>query len=615
MKSVGKIGLFIISLFILFNCSLTLANASHKTLIENFDDGNDDGWIVTRNPCFYNGQPAQWQVINGKLNIKINSFGCVTEIIPNDALWNNLGNDYSVEFDETIISGTDHNFAFRYNNPNQWIDIHIVNPNTIGLQRLPIGGSPTNTEIHTDVTNGQTIHFRIDVKGENVKVYKNHELNPILDYNPNDTSSTSGRIALQASSGSTSETVETYFDNIVVTSIDDIQLTPTPTPLNVPLFKQTDPKWNLQTYDGAKKWSAADPTINTWGCALTSAAMVLKFYGYNKIDKKTGLDPGTLNKWLNAQSDGYVGNGLLNWLAISRFSKSKLGLNNLTGFDALEYHRAGVDINQLTTDITQGRPDILEEPGHFVVAKGITNTSFAINDPYYDRTDLVGAYNNTFLSLGRYTPSFTDLSYIMLVTDPSLSFVVKDKNGNVLGTSFIQQPIVDPADSSKNSGPAKKITYIEKPSTGNYQIVITGINNSVYNLDTYLYDINGEVNKDTISGIFKNGTDTITIAYDKNNLGKSKRYKISTFQSIIDDITILETSKDIKKIKMKNDLILLIQKAEELTKAKKIKNDELKQKFNNFIEDIKHQKGKEITETAYQVLIYDISYLKSLYFG
>ncbi|MCL4417932.1 MAG: C39 family peptidase, partial [Actinobacteria bacterium] len=190
--------------------------------------------------------------------------------------------------------------------------------------------------------------------------------------------------------------------------------------LDVPNLKQTDEPWQGNIYDSADKWNPANSTINRWGCALTSAAMILRYHGINLLPGGTILDPGSLNTWLNNQEDGYVGDGYINWLAVSRLSRLARDTNNITDFEALEYQRiSGRHDTDLTNDLNNSRPDILQEPGHFIVAKGIGEGTFYINDPYYNRTDL-NSYDNNYLSLGRYIPSNTNLSYIMLATNPEI---------------------------------------------------------------------------------------------------------------------------------------------------------------------------------------------------
>lgn len=210
------------------------------------------------------------------------------------------------------------------------------------------------------------------------------------------------------------------------------------TDLNVSLFKQTDGAWGGGEYDSASLWNARDPRIHSWGCAMTSAAMVFTYHGIKKLPDGSALNPGTLNAWLKSQPDGYVGAGATNWLALQRLSKQAKAINTITTFDALQYKRSGFDKNQLTADIKNNIPGILQVPGHFIVAKGITDDSFSINDPFYNRQTLKDGYANSFISLGRYVPSFTDLSYIMISTDSESDIKVYDRNGNELVSNFLK---------------------------------------------------------------------------------------------------------------------------------------------------------------------------------
>jgi hypothetical protein len=67
--------------------------------------------------------------------------------------------------------------------------------------------------------------------------------------------------------------------------------------------------------------------------------MVFKYNGVKKLPNGKELNPDTLNNWLITQKDGYIGNGMVNWLALSRLSKQAISINNITEFDALEYNR------------------------------------------------------------------------------------------------------------------------------------------------------------------------------------------------------------------------------------------------------------------------------------
>ncbi len=105
--------------------------------------------------------------------------------------------------------------------------------------------------------------------------------------------------------------------------------------LNVPLLKQNDPAWGSMEYDTASLWNPANPSISAWGCALTSAAMVFKYYGYEKLPDGSALNPGTLNNWLKA-NNGYTRIGEVNWIALSTLSRLAKNKNEIEDFNALK---------------------------------------------------------------------------------------------------------------------------------------------------------------------------------------------------------------------------------------------------------------------------------------
>ncbi len=501
---------FILIAVLLLLFSSRSVYATSKVFKDDFDDGNADGWIVPRNTCFFNGSPSQWQVINGKVGTKINGGGCITELVPNDILWNNIGDNYSFEFDMDLVSGTDHNFGFRNTDPTKlYYGIHTSAPNSMILQLVGNSNIYQNTVyLPGEFSNGQTIHFKIDVIGEHIKIYKGIPPQLILDYPDAGGLAPTGKIVLQASAGSDPSS-ETYFDNIVVTSINP--------DLNIPSLKQTSEPWQGLTYDTANIWTSANSTINLWGCALTSVTMVLQYYGITKLVDGTVLNPGTLNSWLKSQTDGYIGNGLLNWLAISRLSKLAKVQNSSFLYDALEFRRiSGSDSAQLTYDINNLTPDILEEPGHFVVAKGMNGNTFNINDPYYDRLTLNEGYNNSYLSIEKYIPSHTNLSYILLAIDPSMDLLIIDPQNNKTGSDgitnytqisnssyYLQTGITAPITGITST--SKKILLLPTPVDGNYSIVIYTNNSSVQNTTFNLYEYNksGYLSTATFSAALK----------------------------------------------------------------------------------------------------------------
>ena len=76
--------------------------------------------------------------------------------------------------------------------------------------------------------------------------------------------------------------------------------------ISVPQFFQGDPRWRKDLLGETSGTLAAE------GCALSSATMVLGFYG---ID----VDPGRLNRFLT-ENNGYEGNAWLRWESAAAFS-------------------------------------------------------------------------------------------------------------------------------------------------------------------------------------------------------------------------------------------------------------------------------------------------------
>lgn len=601
MRKVVKFLVLIIVLNLLLAFTHSKAYASHKVFQENFNSYSNgafpNGWVraddPNRTPC-----SANWAVQNGMLGIKINQGFCTTNLVPNDTLWNNLGDNYTFELDVKFVSGTDHNVAFRFtpSTPtNKFYELHFQSPGDFYLfdgishtEKVRVSGS---------YANGQTYRIKIIVNKGNVIVYVNNIL--IRDFTATPDIYSTGKIALRATTGADSNS-ETYFDNIVVTSIDDAS-----TDLNVPLLKQTANPWKSQEYDTAHIWNPSDITINSWGCAMTSAAMVFKYHGINKLPDGTILDPGSLNSWLNSQKDGYVGTGWVNWLALSRLSKLAKSVNGVS-FDALEYKRiSGENKTQLTNDLINSIPGILQVPGHFIVAKGINNDTFNINDPFYNRSTLNEGYSNSFLALGRFIPSNTDLSYIMLVSDPDVDIIVLDNNGNQVGEQFVQDSIINPNDPNQQNTPIK-MYYYPQPSSGNYQISTSSSNDKFHTLSSYLYDSTGEVDIQVINVL---SNSSYSIEFDKTNKNKSKTEKIVTYDSAIEDVEKAES-------------LNLINHGLAASLIEHLKNSQKKSVSDKSVSihmldvgikqlNSRNNHKTQIDPTALEILNYDFNYLKT----
>lgn len=284
-------------------------------------------------------------------------------------------------------------------------------------------------------------------------------------------------------------------------------VTPTATPsypvLSVPNLKQYSLPWKNRIYDSTNR------TIEEFGCALTSASMVLGYHGHNIL-------PDALNTWLKKQNDGYIRNGLINWLAVSRYTKENDSVNSPT----LEYKRLEATNNNLDAELYSGRPAILKEDGHFVVATGKNENTYLINDPGYSNRNTLESYGNSFLAINSYTPTHSDLSYMMFVVDNDVNLIIKDISGNIINTPFyIEEPIKSIKNQNRKSGETVKVYLLEKPQLNKYELLLSGPRGQ-YQLDSYLYNKSGKVTQNEFNGRLS-GNDT-----DKYNISFENKLKI-----------------------------------------------------------------------------------------
>lgn len=419
--------------------------------------------------------------------------------------------------------------------------------------------------------------------------------------------------------------------NIVVTYLENkyaINLpTSSPISLPVPSLKQTSSPWNTDIYDSANEWipPTTYQTISDWGCALTSAVMVLQYHGITTMPhdpSHTPLDPRSLNNWLKSQPDGYAldpqGNktGNVNWLAVSRLTRLA-GLNPSDNPDfhyhALMYkpvHSANTAL--LTTDLSNNIPDILEEPGHFVVATGTQNGTYTINDPYYNnRPTLNDGYNNTFSSLGRFIPSLTDLSYIFLVAPTNVTVSIKDGQNNQISDSFIQQPLENDTNPGQFNGSPIQEVYAATPSAGIYHVDVSGSSSTPFTIQAYLYDINGNVKLATLSGnITPPAHSDFVINFNKQDVRQSVVQTI-TFDTTINDVKYYQNNNEVA-FGIGQALIALLQSAQKDTAKGNTTVAKIKLDVTSSLLNILNTfRNKGISETAYQTLFTDINSLKT----
>lgn len=248
-----------------------------------------------------------------------------------------------------------------------------------------------------------------------------------------------------------------------------------------PYYSQKDNRWKNVVYDNAKSWAGDNrDTIERWGCAITSVAMMLDKYDI-KMPNGDVTNPEKINTWLKSQPDGYVGDGLLNWLAISRLVKqARLAGQASTDLEFIKSYGSPSD------ELSAGLYPIINEGGHFVTLFDQDADNWILNDPN-DENRNIKAKTEPIVSVNTYKPSSTDLSYILLVYDQNTKLDVS-YGGSIVGSSFVEY-IND--DVGSNQSPTSNLFYYAEPDDGAYRISVDTANDD--SISIYTYDELGNV--------------------------------------------------------------------------------------------------------------------------
>lgn len=318
-------------------------------------------------------------------------------------------------------------------------------------------------------------------------------------------------------------TVDSRFDNFKVTT--NIS---TPKLLDVPDIKQFTEPWGSKEYDFATSWYPSNPYISRWGCAMTSASMILNYHG-------ASTNPEQLNTWLS-KNKGYSRNGGVLWPAISKYSKDD------PNTPTLEFNYLGYSDDTVKDETENNRPVILKLNNkfggyHFIVGKGFDENNIYVNDPGKTGNNTLqqaNSYWGSSVQIGQLKPSNSDLSYIVLFVDDGFSLKVSSQSGDIVGNNFYfkEGPMADPANPDSN-GDVETLNafYLPKPESGNYNVQIIG--DGVYQMDIYTYDMQGNLKTGTVFG---NGSqyDSNNIDFDKLDSQKNL-VPNSSFQSFLTD--------------------------------------------------------------------------------
>lgn len=500
LKTIARLLIFFTVVGVLL--LLTPNSVKAQRVVGDDFSSNLDKWQVVAGPT------STWKVEDGVLKGKITSYFTQSMITLRDNYWLSAPNTYQVDFDIKPIKGTDKNILFAYKSPTDWYEFHLSGAENEVIKVKDGKTVWSKKTALNDLSSGEWHHITLKLGNGQIRIQKDDiEVFNFIDL---DYDGTYYRPGFRVTTGADAPT-EIHFDNFVVTSLSLSELD-----LPVPLFKQTDPIWGYKLYDTANLW-ASNPSIASWGCAVTSAAMILQYHGFVTMPDGKVLNPDTLNEWLKSQPDGYIGQGLVNWFAITRLAKS---ISNKTGQYALEYKKHTVDKSAIKGEVQNLKPVILEIPGHFIVGKGTTgNNDFNINDPAYNYNYLSehesrGKY---LVSYRTFTPSHTDLSSLLIVhkENTSVSIFIDGQLQPAVSTlEFIESYGEVDAESSVSV----VLTELAKPMGSSFTIHIEGELYSNSQVELYYYDTNGEVSSASLETLHGPNPSIINVEVEVDQL-------------------------------------------------------------------------------------------------
>jgi hypothetical protein len=447
------------------------AMAKTTLFSENFSNGLSR-WEFTRDDGRY------WRIVDGQVEGYVDRGSTVTEMVPKDEYWDESWHNIEYSLDFTPLEGVDRNISFNFENLTNWYEIHFVDT-FYNLMHLKNGSAYFNIFGDFQMKNNQTYHIVIRFDEGHVEIFVDGvKIADKLDWTFNNNF---GKIGIKAGTGAVSPT-RVRFDNISVTTLEN------DTTLSVGRLAQTDPQWATQEYDHATKWSA-EPTLKRWGCAVSSMAMIMRYHGLTQLPDGTAVSPASLNAWLKNQSDGYLGEGALNWVAVTRLTKQISQAYNTV---KLEYTRSnGPSLSPAIAEAEQQKPSIVEIPGHFLVASGFTSDKqdLLITDPAYSYTKL-SQHKKSLVSTREFQPSHTDLSYIVVASDRGTTLSLS--NGQ--GSSWQDTPevLTDQLDGSGETAHAQ-VLEVPKPNRGSYTLKATRSTPGTTKVQIFAYTKDGEL--------------------------------------------------------------------------------------------------------------------------
>ncbi|HHE65126.1 MAG TPA: hypothetical protein ENL09_03785, partial [Bacteroidetes bacterium] len=411
--------------------------------------------------------------------------------------------------DVWFVSGIDHNIMLRYEESDvksRFTEFHFAVrgtnpiPKKIHLDGVRYG--PLQNFYYITPNKPDPYHMKVVLEIGHIELYIDNVLVAEHNFPPElDNYDESAIFGLRAGSGIGSS--ETHFDNVRVYRIID--------ELDVPYFSQKNSDWNKLGY----YYDSTNENIEYWGCALTSAAMLLKNHGLNYLPDSTPLNPLTLNNWL-VEKSAYGNDGAIVFSTIADLSEEIV--NNLpsgeeVSFDALEnFRQDGLEIDYDVIDASISselfpvifKEKTLNSPSkfHFDVATGVIKSGekYLIKDPANKNREVFEQPPDKLLSAIFLGPSNTNLSYITFQVDEEITINVESPSGKMATQNVndipmshytLEFPIGNYLYPEMSSGdPFWEFEY-KYPETGKYKIELSSTEDGWFDLYSFIIDKEG----------------------------------------------------------------------------------------------------------------------------
>jgi len=304
-----------------------------------------------------------------------------------------------------------------------------------------------------------------------------------------------------------------------------------------PDFKQNIGKWASDLYaDNTEPTTPGEIRydIARVGCHLTVIANLLRCYGAQNVD------PRELNNWLN-NNNGYDSANGPNPQSIKGYVPLG-GAGPVMSFVTAKEPSESDFLSKIDESLSKHWPVILQIKApasasgiHYVVAIDVIESSpekreYVIKDPYDSPNSLtrLDVSSNIIKWANFYKPADGKIRSSLTIKGHSpIAYVLMDENGRRLGYdpvlnqqyreipngSYIYNPpFWDPVkkNTSTNQGGGLDLE-VPEASAGNYRLIVYGVGNGPYEIETFYNDEQNQTNTSTVNGTIQTGT---TVIYD-----------------------------------------------------------------------------------------------------